>query len=59
MSAVHPGFTVGDLERLREANDLRCELIDGEMLVTPAPGTPHQTVSVLLSHALVSQITLA
>lgn len=46
----HP-FTVEDLEET--PNDgRRYELIDGEMLVSPAPGTPHQRVSMLLSTLL-------
>ncbi|MGI9252555.1 MAG: Uma2 family endonuclease [Thermomicrobiales bacterium] len=42
MSAVHPGYTKRDLDALRVRQDLRYELIDGEVFVTPAPGTSHQ-----------------
>lgn len=46
MSVVDRRYTITDLERLREGNPyLRYELVEGEVLVSPAPTTPHQRAS--------------
>lgn len=38
-------FGFHDLERLRSRTADRLELVDGELLVTPSPGTDHQRVT--------------
>jgi Uma2 family endonuclease len=45
MSAVHPGYTIEDLERQREGSDLRYELIDGALAVTPTPEPSHNLLA--------------
>jgi len=44
-------FTVGDLDRMPDDGH-RYELLDGTLIVSPAPGLPHQRVAVTLCHAL-------
>ncbi len=44
-------FTVDDLDALPEDGN-RHELLDGILLVTPAPGPPHQTVAMRLAARL-------
>jgi Uma2 family endonuclease len=44
-------FTVADLEEMPD-DGRRYELIDGKLLVTPAPGVPHQTVGFRLARFL-------
>lgn len=44
-------FTVGDLERMPDDGH-RYELLDGTLIVSPAPGPAHQRVSVVLTHLL-------
>ncbi|MDQ2707317.1 MAG: Uma2 family endonuclease [Actinomycetota bacterium] len=44
-------FTVDDLERMPD-DGRRYELVDGELLVSPAPGLPHQETAVRLYRLL-------
>ena len=44
-------FTVGDLDRMPDDGH-RYELLDGTLIVSPAPGPPHQRVAVMLCHVL-------
>src|SRR6266700_7171198 len=44
-------FTVGDLERMPDDGH-RYELLDGTLIVSPAPSPAHQRVSVMLTHVL-------
>jgi len=44
-------FTVGDLDRMPDDGH-RYELLDGTLIVSPAPGPPHQRVAVMLCHIL-------
>jgi Uma2 family endonuclease len=44
-------FTVADLDRMPDDGH-RYELLDGTLIVSPAPGPPHQRVSVMLTHVL-------
>jgi Uma2 family endonuclease len=43
MPAAHSEWTVDLLDSLPDSSD-RFELIDGDLIVTPAPGEPHQLV---------------
>ena len=45
MSAIHPGYTIEDLEGLRLCSDLRFELVDGVVLVTPSPEPAHNLLA--------------
>lgn len=49
-------YTIADLERLRDESDERYELIDGEVFVVPGPDSDHQTVSVLMTGALLDRV---
>ena len=53
MDAFGPAgeFTVADLERMPD-DGLRYELLDGTLLVSPAPGVWHQEVTFALARAL-------
>lgn len=44
-------FTVSDLDRMPDDGH-RYELLDGTLIVSPAPGPPHQRVAVMLCHIL-------
>ena len=44
-------FTVSDLDRMPDDGH-RYELLDGTLIVSPAPGPPHQRVAVMLCHVL-------
>jgi hypothetical protein len=44
-------FAVSDLDRMPDDGH-RYELLDGALIVSPAPGLPHQRVAVTLCHAL-------
>jgi Uma2 family endonuclease len=55
MPATIQRYTVDDLEHFpRDGN--RYELLDGVLLVTPAPGTPHQLVVSRISFALMNAL---
>ena len=44
-------FTVSDLDRMPDDGH-RYELLDGTLMVSPAPGPPHQRVAVMVCHIL-------
>jgi Uma2 family endonuclease len=44
-------FSVSDLDRMPDDGH-RYELLDGTLIVSPAPGPPHQRVAIMLCHAL-------
>jgi Uma2 family endonuclease len=44
-------FTVDDLDRMPDDGH-RYELLDGALIVSPAPGPPHQRAAVMLAHFL-------
>jgi Uma2 family endonuclease len=46
-------FTIEDLDRMPDDGH-RYELLDGTLIVSPAPGPPHQRVAVVLTHILES-----
>src|SRR2546430_12727630 len=46
-----PRYTVDDLENFPDDGN-RYELLDGVLLVTPAPGLPHQAIATRLSTRL-------
>jgi Uma2 family endonuclease len=45
------GFTIGDLDRMPNDGH-RYELLDGTLIVSPAPGLPHQRVAIVLAMLL-------
>ncbi|MEX2610618.1 MAG: Uma2 family endonuclease [Gemmatimonadota bacterium] len=47
-----PRWTYAEFARLPEAGSSRYEIIADELVMTPAPGTRHQRISVELSYAL-------
>ncbi len=51
MPSLVPRYTIGDLDRFPDDGN-RYELLDGFLLVTPAPQSPHQIVQSLLAHEL-------
>ena len=55
MAATIPYYTVEDLERFPHDGN-RYELLDGVLLVAPAPGTPHQVIASRMAFALSSAV---
>ena len=53
-----PRYTVADLETF-PADGQRYELLEGFLLVTPAPGVPHQLISARLQTALMNYLSEA
>ncbi|MBW3631438.1 MAG: Uma2 family endonuclease [Chloroflexi bacterium] len=59
MSVVSHSLTYADLLRERETRDERLELIEGEIVVTPAPAPLHQVIAHRLAVMLDQAIDLA
>jgi Uma2 family endonuclease len=59
MSVVSRPLTYAELERERQSHDERLELIEGEIVVSPAPSGMHQVVALrlgsLLHHAIMER----
>lgn len=55
MALAAPRYTIEELERLPDDGQ-RYELLDGFLLVTPAPGEDHQVVATRLATVLASQL---
>ena len=55
MAVSVPRYTVDDLEGFPDDGN-RYELLDGVLLVTPAPGVPHQVVTSRLQFRLMSAV---
>lgn len=55
MAATIPYYTVADLEHF-PADGNRYELLDGVLLVTPAPNAEHQLLGMRLGHILMREI---
>ena len=58
MTVEHIGiYTVADLERERDREDrLRWELLDGELVMTPAPRMEHQHIQIRLAARLLAVV---
>jgi Uma2 family endonuclease len=55
MAATIPYYTVADLEHFPSDGN-RYELLDGVLLVTPAPNAAHQLLTMRLGHILMREI---
>ena len=58
MAATIPYYTVADLEHFPSDGN-RYELLDGVLLVTPAPNAEHQLLAMRLGHILMRAIDAA
>ena len=55
MALTIPHYTVADLEHFPDDGN-RYELLDGVLLVTPAPHAAHQLLAMRLGHILMREI---